>query len=277
MSGLVFTLREEPRQRVDMTPLTPDRIAGKSLADVGSIGLLCGNRILRADALFELSGSPVAAGDQAEITIKKSSSKLHNIGAAMTQGTIEIAGDAGAYVGLGMKGGLIRISGNAGAFAACAMRNGEIRISGNAGEFLGGALIGDRKGMRGGIVRVSGNAGPRAGDHLRRGILMIAGNADDYCGARMTAGTIIVLGQAGDFTGLGMSRGTILLTRPPKGVPPTFNDCGHHDLPFLRLLFNSVRGDQSEFAALDRFGNRVRRLAGDRGVNGLGEILIRSS
>ncbi len=277
MSGLVFTLREEPRQRVDMTPLTPDRIAEKSLKDVGSIELLCGNRMLRADALFELSGSPVAAGDQATVTIAKSSSKLHNIGAAMTQGTIDVTGDAGPYVGLGMKGGLIRISGNAGAFAACAMRNGEIRISGNAGEFLGGALIGDRKGMRGGMVRVLGNAGPRAGDHLRRGILMIAGNADDYCGARMTAGTIIVLGQAGDFTGLGMQRGTILLAHPPKRVPPTFNDCGHHDLPFLKLLLNSVRGDQREFAALDSFGNRVQRLAGDRGVNGLGEILIRAS
>jgi len=277
MSGLVLTLREEPRQRVDMAPLTPDSLVGKSPKDVGSIGLLCGNQILRADVLFEISGSPVAAGDQASVTIARSTPMLHNIGAAMTQGVIDVAGDAGPYVGLGMRGGLIRISGNAGAFAACAMRNGEIRISGNAGEFLGGALIGDRKGMRGGIVRVSGNAGPRAGDHLRRGILMIAGNADDYCGARMTAGTIIVLGQAGDFTGLGMSRGTILLARLPKRIPPTFNDCGHHDLPFLKLLLNTVRGDQSEFAALDRFGNRVQRLAGDRGANGLGEILIRAS
>ena len=180
--------------------------------------------------------------------------------------------------GLGMKGGVIRISGNAGAFAACAMENGEIRISAAMPANSSAArLVGERMGMRGGIVRVCGNAGPRAGDHLRRGILMIAGNADDYCGARMTAGTIIVLGQAGEFTGLGMQRGTILLAHPPNQSPPTFNDCGHHDLPFLQLLLNSVRGDQREFPALDPFGNRVQRLAGDRGVNGLGEILIRES
>ena len=73
MSGLVLTLREEPGQRVDLTPLTPDRLAAKSLRDVGSIELPCGNRMLRADALFELSGSPVAVGDQGFLTIAKSS------------------------------------------------------------------------------------------------------------------------------------------------------------------------------------------------------------
>ena len=71
MTGLILTLREEPPQRVDMTPLTPDRVAGKSLKDVGAIELLCGNRMLRADALFAISGSPVTAGEQAKVTIAK--------------------------------------------------------------------------------------------------------------------------------------------------------------------------------------------------------------
>ena len=277
MSGLVITLREPPAQRVDMSALTPDPLAGRKLDFVAAMTLPCGNRKLRVDELFEISGTPVEPRDKARITIRNASPKLDRIGSGMIAGTIAVEGDAGAYAGFGMKGGRLEISGNAGPFAAATMSGGEIAIGGNAGDCLGSALSGDRRGMRGGLVTVAGNAGARVGDHLRRGMLLIAGDAGPYCGARMTAGTIAVLGRAGDFVGFGMHRGTILLAREPARMPATFNDCGSHELHFLSLMVDYAHGRGAAFAALDGFGCRVRRLGGDRGVGGMGEILIRDA
>lgn len=277
MSGLVLTLREPPAQRVDMSVLTPDPLAGRKLDFVAAMTLACGNRQLRVGDLFEISGTPVEPREKAHIAIRNASSKLDRIGNGMKAGVMVVEGDAGAYAGFAMKGGRLEIGGNAGPFAAAAMSGGEIAIGGDAGDFLGSAIPGDRAGMRGGVVAVAGNAGERIGDHLRRGMLLIAGDTGPYCGARMIAGTIVVLGQAGDFVGFGMKRGTILLSRAPARMPVTFNDCGSHDLQFLSLMFEFAKGRGKAFAPLDGFGGRVRRLAGDRGVGGLGEILIREA
>jgi formylmethanofuran dehydrogenase subunit C len=274
---LRLALREEPRQRVDMSALIPRELAGRKLAEVAALLLPCGNRLARLDALFELSGEPIASPVSGEIAIENGSPRLDRIGAGMTTGSISVSGDAGAYAGFGMKGGSIIISGSAGVYAACAMEGGEIRIGGNAGDFLGAALPGERVGMRGGLVSVTGNAGGRAGDRMRRGVLLIAGDTGPYAGSRMVAGTIVVLGHAGDFTGLAMRRGTILLSRAPKRMLATFNDCGGHNLQFLWLLYDQARRFGSEFAVLNNIGERVRRFAGDRGVGGQGEILIAES
>jgi formylmethanofuran dehydrogenase subunit C len=275
MSGLVLTLLKPPAQRVDMSPLSAKALAGRKLAEIAAIPLQCGNRTLRVDELFKVSGEPLGLPQESAITIRKSTARLDRIGYGMTAGTLEIEGDAGAYLGMAMTGGTLRVSGSAGPFAACVMAGGEIHIGGDAGDFLGAALPGDRVGMQGGFVSVAGDAGARAGDHLRRGMLLIAGNADAYCGSRMIAGTIVVLGKAGDFIGFGMKRGTILLARKPERLLATFNDCGSHDLQFLPLLAESAKDAGKPFAALSCFGKRVRRYAGDRGVAGLGEILIR--
>jgi len=277
MSALVLTLREPPRQRVDMAGLDPRALAGRRLAEVAAAPVACGNRTLRLDALFEVSGDPIATPDSGEIEIRNASSRLDHIGAGMRAGTIAVAGDAGAYCGAAMKGGILRVSGSVGAFAACAMESGGIHVGGDAGAFLGAALPGERVGMRGGVVSVAGNVGARAGDHLRRGMLLVAGNAGPYCGSRMIAGTILVLGGIGDFIGFGMKRGTILLAAGPARLLATFNDCGSHDLQFLPLMYDKAREAGPAFAELAGFGSRVRRWAGDRGVGGQGEILIRES
>lgn len=277
MTGLVLTLREPPRQRVDMAPLTLRDLAGRSVKDVASLTLACGNRSLRVDELFDVSGTMVMPREQGRLTIRNGSPKLDRVGFGMTDGNIAVEGDVGAYAGMGMTGGNLRISGSAGPFAACVMEGGALHIGGNADEFLGSALPGDRVGMRGGVVSVDGNAGARAGDHLRRGMLLIAGDAGPYCGARMIAGTILVLGEIGDFIGLGMKRGTIMLSHEPARLLATFNDCGSHQLQFLPLLFEAARNAGPAFASLGKFGSRVRRFAGDRGVGGQGEILIRES
>lgn len=266
MSALTFTLKTQPQQRVDCAPLTPDLLAEKPLAEVAATELQYGNRKVRVDALFEITGS-----DAASIVFQRSSAKLDYIGAGMKSGKITVHGDAGAYLGLHMKKGEITLHGDAGAFAACEMAGGALHVFGNVGDFLAAALPGSRKGMKGGLVIVTGNAGDRAGDQMRRGIVLIEGNAGAYCASRMLAGTIGVLGSAGEYTGFGMRRGTLLLTRMPK-LHATLQDCGSHTLPFLNLMFKSFRSLPSKFATINN--NRVRRFAGDIANDGKGEILV---
>ena len=269
MSALTLTLKSKLTQRVDMSPLTVDNLAQKSIDEIKSISLRSGKRSLRVDALFELSGE---AGDN--LVIKDSCAHLDYIGRDQTMGTTSVEGDAGAYLGMGMRGGSISVNGNVELFAACEMSGGEIIIEGNAGQLLGAALPGNKQGMSGGIVLVKGSAGERLGDHMRRGIIMVEGNAADYCGSRMTAGTIAVMGDTGRYLGYGMSRGTILLWNKPE-IPPTFNDCGSHTLTFLALFFASIRHLDSTLSDPATVFNRIQRYGGDMSGVGRGEILVR--
>jgi formylmethanofuran dehydrogenase subunit C len=185
MSTLCLTLRERPAQRVDLSPLSADRLVGKSPADIAAIELATGNRRVRVDSLFTVSGDFAS-----ELEIRNGCDRLDRIGTEMTRGRVVVHGDAGAYTGAGMQGGSIEIRGSAGAFAATGMSGGTLRITGNAGDFLGAAIPGDHHGMKGGTVLIGGNAGDRAGDRMRRGTILIDGDAGDYCASRMVAGTI---------------------------------------------------------------------------------------
>ncbi|CAA9890242.1 Formylmethanofuran dehydrogenase subunit C [Candidatus Methylobacter favarea] len=269
MSGLTFTLKYRPDQRVDMSPLVYQKLAKLEPAEIASLTLQNGKRKSRVDELFGISGS-----DATNMVIKNSFGKLDFIGRELEGGSIKIEGDAGAYLGLGMKSGAIKVSGNADIFAGCEMKNGCLEIAGDAGDFLGAALPGNKMGMKGGTILVKGNAGERAGDHMRRGNILIEGNAGDYCGSRMTAGTIAVMGQTGQYLGFAMRRGTLLLWNPPA-LSASFNDCGAHTLSFLPILFASFKKLNSRFAAASAAFNRVQRYAGDMSEMGRGEVLVK--
>jgi len=266
MSALTLTLKQSPAQHIDCSPLTPDRLAGKSMAEIGALELHTGNRRMTVDALFDLRGE-----DSTRLVFRNAGGRLDFIGSRMKTGSIVVHGDAGAYAGFQMMQGEIAIHGNAGAYAASGMAGGLLHVHGNVGDYLASAIPGDRKGMQGGLVIVTGNAGDRAGDQMRRGIVLIEGNAGAYCAARMLAGTIGVLGSVGDYVGYGMRRGTVLLFRAPE-MHPTLQDCGSHTLPFLSLMFKSFKGLPSKFAGIEQ--NRVRRYAGDLANDGKGEILV---
>lgn len=268
MSPVTFTLKDIPRQRVDCSALTPTRLAGRSPADIAAIELPCGNRKPRVEELFELQGE-----DTSSLVFRNACDKLDRIGEAMFDGSIEVEGDAGAYLGLGLRGGRITVRGNCGAFAAAEMKRGLVHVCGNAGDFLGAALPGDRQGMRGGMVIVGGNVADRCADRLRRGSILIEGDAGDYCASRMIAGTLAVLGTVGAYPGFAMRRGTLLLTTPPASLPATFGDCGTHDLHFLPLLVQSWKSLESRFAQLAP-NARVRRFMGDLACDGKGEVLV---
>jgi len=271
MSALTFTLKHQPNQRVDMSPLVCQKLADMQPAEIAAITLQNGKCKSRVDELFGIAGS-----DAQNIVIKNSFGKLDFIGKELDGGRITVEGDAGAYLGLGMKSGEIEVSGNVGLYAACEMKKGFLKINGNAGDFLGAALPGNKMGMKGGTILVKGNVGERAGDHMRRGNILIAGNAGDYCGSRMTAGTIAVMGQTGRYLGFAMRRGTLLLWNQPQ-ASARFNDCGGHTLAFLPILFASFKKLDSKFADSSAAFNRVQRYAGDMSEMGRGEILVKIS
>lgn len=263
---LCLTLREPPAQRVDLSALTAQPLAGWSVADIARIKLTAGNRATTMGDLFTIEGEP--GGD---LELRNCCSRLDWIGAGFGEGRLLIYGDAGAYLGAGMTGGTILAAGSAGAYAGTGMKGGMIQIGGDAGDFAGGAIPGDHQGMRGGTLLICGNAGDRAGDRMRRGMLLIEGNTGAFCASRMVAGTIAVLGTVGRSPGLAMRRGTLLLLSPTE-LPPTFNDCGVYPLNMLTLLMRSWKKLPGKFSSLPD-GTSVRRFMGDLANDGRGEIL----
>jgi formylmethanofuran dehydrogenase subunit C len=266
MTALTLTLRSPPARSVDLSALTPERLAGLNAAQIGALQLRNGSCV--AD-LFD-SGT----GDAQHLVIRNSCDRLTHIGAAMRSGTITVEGDCGAYAGLGLNGGHLTVAGSAGTFAGSGMKAGMIHIHGNAGDFAGGALEGGRQGMRGGTLAIHGDAGDRAGERMRRGLLLVGGNAGAYCGANMLAGTILVAGKVGMMPGFSLKRGTLLLACMPEHVPVTFQDSGEHSLLFLTLLEKQLQRDRQSFARFLPFSRKVRRYCGDLAWGGTGEILI---
>ena len=268
MSALTLRLRENPAQRIDMSPFTPRLLAGKTIHEVAHLPLWLGNRQIACGELFAIDGEVAET-----IVIQSQSDRLDRIGANLDGGTIHVEGSAGAYLGQGMLNGTIQVSGDAGIAAGCAMRGGLLSIDGNSGDFLGGAVTGERQGMRGGIIRIKGNTGDRAGDLMRRGTILIGGDSGDYCASRMVAGTLVVLGQTGKQAGLAMRRGTLITSSPPASLPATFNDNGVQRLSFLTLFSHTLR-EYPPFSMLLNRGNRVHRWLGDLSCDGKGEILF---
>ena len=270
MSGLVLTLKAPPRQRIDLSSLTPDKLQGVDAAAIASLPLQCGNHEVAVGDLFT-----VTAGDPEDLRFVGDCGKFDRIGADMTRGGITVEGNAGAYLGHAMRGGRIHVQGNAGIGAAQEMRGGEIAIGGDAGDFLGGARPGEMKGMSGGLVLVRGNAGDRTGDRMRRGTIIIEGSLGAYAASRMIAGTILALGPAiGPYPGFAMKRGSLILLSRSERALPTFADCGRHDLAFLRLLLRALKGRTPRLDELANHPPLVQRFAGDQSVGGKGEILL---
>jgi len=266
---LILTLSGRPDQRLDLSALVPQRLAGLSEAEIAKIELQTTRRRVVVGDVFRLR-----MGDAVHIRIEASCDRLDRIGQEMTGGEIIVEGDAGVRTGRLMTGGRLTVRGSAGPLAASGMKGGAIEIFGDAGDRLGGPLAGEVAGMRGGVVLVHGRAGERAGDRLRRGTIVIEGGAGAYAGSRMIAGTLVVLGRTGPLPGYLMKRGTIALGDRSEEMSPTFLDCGVHDLVALRLMGSFLGGHSARAGKL--FRKPLRRFAGDMATVGKGEIFVRA-
>jgi formylmethanofuran dehydrogenase subunit C len=266
-----LALKGKPPTRLSLDGIIPEKLAGLSQAEIARLPLALGNRSGNLGDWFSVQ----VTGEAGEtLVISGTSDRLDHIGAGMGRGEIRVEGDAGAYAGMGMAGGVLAISGSALHGAAMAMAGGELRIGGDAGDQLGGARPGENWGMREGIVIVAGSAGAGVGDRMRRGLIAVAGGVGAFCGARMIAGTVVVGGGLGDHPGLAMRRGTIVALDGAARVPPSFADCGTHELVWGRLLALRLVGLWPHAPALG--SARLHRWAGDLASGGKGEILIRA-
>jgi len=264
---LTLTLRQRPDQRLDLSPLVPHLIAGRSAAEIERIELQTTRWRVSVGDVFRLR-----MGEPERIRVDGSCDRLDRIGHAMTGGEVFVDGDVGTQAGRLMTGGSLIITGDTGPWAASGMKGGLLEIRRSTGAFLAAPLAGEMAGMRGGLAIVRGDAGERAGDRMRRGTIVIEGEAGAYAGSRMIAGSLLVAKKAGPLPGYLMKRGSIVLGAGCEALSPTFVDCGYHELLAMRLWAGILHPDSKKAAALLR--RPLQRLAGDMAVLGKGEIFI---
>ncbi|MBH0239637.1 formylmethanofuran dehydrogenase subunit C [Methylobrevis albus] len=266
MGALTFTLRGAVPERLDLSPLTPEALAGKSVAEIEAITVGTTRLAPTVGDLFTVSGD-----DAATIRFEGGSERFDRIGRALKSGSIHVEGDVGARLGEAMAGGEITVSGSAhGPYAAAALAGGRITIEGDAGDCVGAALPAAMAGMTGGIVLIGGTSGAATGDRMRRGTIAVLGGTGSEAGARMIGGTILTK-SFGANAGLMMKRGTLIATSG-KAPSATFVDSGHYDLAFLGLLGRWLVDELPR--AADLLPSRVRRFRGDMAMLGKGELML---
>ncbi len=266
MKPIIFTLRQEPQQRLDLSPLTPDRLVRRSAKEIESIEIGTTRVSVKVGDVFKLR-----LGEATSLRYEGGSERFDLIGAKLLPGfEIHVEGDVGAQVGRRATGGAITVAGDAGAYAASQLAGANIDIYGDAGDFLGAPLAGEIPGISGGRVVVRGSVGARAGDRLRRGVIIVEGDAGEDFACRMIAGTIILLGAAEGRIGYLNKRGTVVLSEA-RDFGPTYVDCGAHSLNFARLYAKSLA--EVSRGASRVLGKKLQRYAGDTAIFGKGEIL----
>ena len=87
---LVFTLKQEPDQRLDLSPLVPHRLEGKSTAEIAAIELQTTRETRTVGDVFD-----VKAGGVEAIRFEGGSARFDNIGADLKSGEITLEGEAG--------------------------------------------------------------------------------------------------------------------------------------------------------------------------------------
>ena len=268
MSALTFSLLSAPPERLDLSPLTPEKLGGMAVRDIEKIQLGQSKRALSVGDLFRISGSEVTS-----IVFEGGSRRFDGVGSGLTEGEIRVVGDAGAQVGRNMKGGRLVIDGDAGPHAGSCMQGGRIEIAGNVDDHLGGPLAGELAGMSGGVLIVNGRAGNFAADRMRRGVIAVLKGCGDHAGARMIAGTLVATGGVGVMPGYLMRRGSILLDRRPEKLSPSFVECGAPDIAFAPVIDRYLVAEGILKRPL--LGKSPSKFGGDNAVFGTGEILFR--
>ena len=269
MKPFTFTLRQEPPQRVDLSALTPDRLAGKSVARDREDRDRHDARLRSRSATC----SRFAEGDLKTVRYEGGSSRFDLIGAKLLPGfSIHVEGDVGRAARPPREGRQHhRLRARR---RLCGFRQRGRRISrsrATSGDFLAAPLAGELAGMSGGRVIVRGKAGARAGDRLRRGILIIEGDAGEDLGSRVIAGTIIVLGKTTGRVGYLNKRGSIVLA---KRADSAADLCRlRRAEPDLRQALCARPQSRQRRRGRRSLSGRLRRFGGDTAVYGKGEIL----
>jgi len=267
MSTLRLTLREQPKVPVEAETLSPDVLAGLSLAEVAAQTVYLGKRRRRLDDFFEIDGEP---GERIELV-----GDLHRfkwLGRGMSRGKLTVHGDVGMHLGALMTGGEIEVHGNAGDWIGAEMLDGLIRVHGNAGGQVGAAYRGSTTGMRNGAILIDGSAGLEVGMRMKKGTIVVGGVARDFAGLQMKGGNIVLLSGAEIRTGAWMVRGTIVSLRPLT-LLPTFAYACEYNPSFLGIYARFLTRLGVDLPH-DPAAGRYELFSGDSSVPGKGEILV---
>lgn len=253
---------------IEAEAIVPDRLAGKTLAEIAALAILHGNRELRLNEVFQIAGD----ASDGRIEVVGDCSTIKNLGRGMASGHLTVRGSAGLHLGAEMKGGRIDVYGNVDDWLGAEMRGGTIHVHGHAKSLVGAAYRGGTKGMRGGTILIDGDAGHEVGANMRRGLIAIGGTCGDFAGVSMLAGSIFACGGIGRRPGAGMKRGSIIVLNGNVEIPPTFrHDCDYEPV-FVPLYLRQLRA--WGFIAGNNIGRLFRRFSGDLLTLGKGEILL---
>jgi formylmethanofuran dehydrogenase subunit C len=145
MSGLIFSLKNQPTSGLDCSYLNPEKLAKLSKSQIEKLPLSRQENAPQVADYFTISG------DTSEIiTFDCDAKKLDFIGAKMQRGTIICKGNVGDRLGDQMRRGTILVDGNAGDYAASRMVAGTVAIFGDVGKYTGfgmrrGTILLDQK------------------------------------------------------------------------------------------------------------------------------------
>ena len=117
-------LREAPPERLDFLNITPLALSGLSEAEAASSRSAPRGRGLRLGDCFS-----VKLDRSDSLVIEGGSERLDRVGAALSEGTIRVAGDVGQRLGEGMAGGALTVEGAAGPYAGAGATGGLITIT----------------------------------------------------------------------------------------------------------------------------------------------------
>jgi len=161
MSALTFMLKTAPNYALNCAKLTPNLLAGLTLAQIKNMPLGQNKNAPKVSDFFEVSGD-----DTENIIFKNSTAQLDYIGHKMTRGNITIVGDCGDFLGSQMQNGNLICHGSTGDRAGDLMRRGLILIDDDAGDYCASRMMA-------GTIGVFGTVGRYAGFTMKRGTLLL--------------------------------------------------------------------------------------------------------
>ena len=233
---LVLRPRDGLPSTVDLTGITPDRLAGLDAEAIARLTVRADTRPIPLGELFSIDGSVA----DARVECRGDFSRVDGVGAGMAAGRMVVDGSVGDRAGCAMSGGELVVAGRAGGWLAAAFAGGMVRVAGDCGDDAAAALPGKPSGMNGGLVIINGHAGHRAGTRMRRGIVAIGGDCGPAAGFELQAGTLLVAGRLGAHPGLGMRRGSIVAAGSHPAPDPTFVRGATWTPPFLTLFIRRL-------------------------------------
>ncbi|RWC96102.1 MAG: formylmethanofuran dehydrogenase subunit C, partial [Mesorhizobium sp.] len=91
MKALTFTLVAERAERLDLSPLTPERLAGMERRDIEKVQIGMSKHGSKVGDIFRVAGN-----DPLDIVFEGGSARLDRVAEGMRGGSVRVAGNAGA-------------------------------------------------------------------------------------------------------------------------------------------------------------------------------------